>query len=63
MNRFRLRTDNFMLNFDRDYGVNHKTGWSIGDEYGCIFHFEKSLILCVLKYVFYKIKKKFNLVE
>jgi hypothetical protein len=46
----------FAIEWDRDYGILHRYGWSIWRDDCCIVQLEQSLIVAILKYIFRLIK-------
>jgi hypothetical protein len=42
----------FRLDFDRDYGIDRRTGWSISVNGGCLVMFERSLIVALFRALF-----------
>ena len=41
----------FSIDFDRDYGVSKRTGWSITEDGTCLVELEKHLILALIKWI------------
>lgn len=49
--KFRYQFNKFIIEFDRYYGCDHRTGWSIFINGCLVIEFEKSLFIAILKYI------------
>ena len=48
----RFQINKLRVDFDRDYGVDHKTGWSIAWDGRFLIQLEKHLIVAIIKVIF-----------
>jgi hypothetical protein len=46
-----ISSGRFKLEFDKDYGCNKRTGWSIVEHGSIIVELEPSIILCFVKWI------------
>lgn len=55
---FRLTFNSFSIEWDKNYGYNKRTGWSIIENGSTVVELEKFFIICVIKWLLYRKKYK-----
>lgn len=51
MKTLQIKYGDFRIDFDRNYGINKRTGWTFWDKGSCIVELEKHLIKGIIKYL------------
>lgn len=49
MNKVKVKIDQLSVAWDRDYGIDHRIGWSVHIDGICYVQFERHLVIALLK--------------